>query len=196
VIRAAAKVREALNGGKIEELAGEEFYGEFLVDWTTKNDAPDPITHIAYGWATQVAILDDDGRLVKMVAAHDVGRAINPTLAEGQVEGGIHMGLGHALSEEYVIEGGRPVTETLKSLNIVPPIGMPEVECILVEVPQPEGPYGAKGVGEGPLVPTASAVAGALYRFDGVRRTRLPMKDSAAARLAVPKLAAAGRQRE
>jgi xanthine dehydrogenase molybdenum-binding subunit len=123
-----------------------------------------------------------------------VGRAINPTLAEGQVEGGLHMGLGHALSEEYVVEGGRPVTESLKSLNIIPPSGMPEVEVILVEVPQPEGPYGAKGVGEGPLVPTASAVAGALYRFDGIRRTRLPMKDSAAARFAVPKLAAAGRR--
>jgi xanthine dehydrogenase molybdenum-binding subunit len=106
------------------------------------------------------------------------------------------MGLGHALSEEYVMDAGRPVTETLKSLNIIPPLGMPEVEVILVEVPQPEGPYGAKGVGEGPLVPTASAVAGALYRFDGVRRTRLPMKDSAAAKFAVPKLATAGRRSE
>jgi xanthine dehydrogenase molybdenum-binding subunit len=142
-----------------------------------------------------VAILDDDGRLVKIVAAHDVGRAINPTLVEGQIEGGVHMGLGHALSEEYVVEGGFPRTETLKSLNIIPPAGMPEVECILVEVPQPEGPYGAKGVGEGPLVPTASAVAGALYAFDGIRRNRLPMKDSSAARAAVPRLAAAARQR-
>ncbi|HEY7280265.1 MAG TPA: selenium-dependent xanthine dehydrogenase [Actinomycetota bacterium] len=194
VIRAAAKLKESLNGGKLEELADQEFYGEFLVNWTTKNSDPEPITHIAYGWASQVAILDDEGRLVKMVAAHDVGRAINPTLAEGQVEGGIHMGLGHALSEEYVVEGGRPVTESLKSLNIIPPIGMPEVEVILVEVPQPEGPYGAKGVGEGPLVPTASAVAAALHKFDGVRRTRLPMKDSAAARFAVPKLTAAGRR--
>ncbi len=196
VIRAAKELRDALNGGKLEELAGQEFYGEFLADWTTKNDAPEPITHVAYGWATQVAILDDEGRLVKMVAAHDVGRAINPTLAEGQVEGGIHMGLGHALSEEFVVEGGVPKTDTLKSLNIIPPAGMPEVEVILVEEPQPEGPYGAKGVGEGPLVPTASAVAAALYRFDGVRRTRLPMKDSTAAKFAVPKLAAAGRREE
>jgi xanthine dehydrogenase molybdenum-binding subunit len=71
---------------------------------------------------------------------------------------------------------------------------MPDVECILVEEPQPEGPYGAKGVGEGPLVPTASAVAGALHAFDGVRRTRLPMKDSPAALAAVPRLAAAARK--
>jgi selenium-dependent xanthine dehydrogenase len=196
VIRAAGQLRDALNGGKLEELAGQEFYGEFLADWTTRNDAPEPVTHVAYGWCTQVAILDDEGRLVKMVAAHDVGKAINPTLVEGQIEGAIHMGLGHALSEEFVVEGGVPRTDTLKSLNIIPPAGMPEVECILVEEPQPEGPYGAKGVGEGPLVPTASAVAGALFAFDGVRRNRLPMKDSTAARFAVPKLAAAGRREE
>ncbi len=191
IIEAAAKLKSSLNGGRLEDLAGQEFYGEFVANWTTPNDAPEPVTHIAYAWCTQVAILDDEGRLAKMVAAHDVGRAINPTLIEGQVEGAIHMGLGHALSEEFVVSGGHVVTDTLKSLNIIPPIGMPEIECILVEEHQPEGPYGAKGVGEGPLVPTASAVAGALYAFDGIRRTKLPMKDSVAARLAVPKLASA-----
>src|SRR5207237_4076050 len=87
--------------------------------------------------------------------------------------------------------GAAPVPAALRSLTISPPAGMPEIECILVEEHQPEGPYGAKGVGEGPLVPTASAVAGALYAFDGIRRTRLPMKDSTAARLAVPRLASA-----
>jgi xanthine dehydrogenase molybdenum-binding subunit len=99
------------------------------------------------------------------------------------------MGLGQALSEEYVVRDGVPATTTLKSLNIIPPGGMPAVECVFVEEPQPEGPYGAKGVGEIGLVPTAAAVAGALWRFDGIRRTRLPMKDSPAARAAVPKLA-------
>jgi xanthine dehydrogenase molybdenum-binding subunit len=99
------------------------------------------------------------------------------------------MGLGQALSEEFVVEGCVPVTETLKSLHIIPPTGMPEVECILVEEPQPEGPYGAKGVGEAALVPTAAAVAGALYAFDGIRRRQLPMKDSPAALAAVPHLA-------
>jgi xanthine dehydrogenase molybdenum-binding subunit len=148
----------------------------------------EPVTHLAYAWATQVAILDDEGRIAKVVAAHDVGKAINPTLVEGQIEGAVHMGLGQALSEEFVVEGAVPVTETLKSLHIVPPTGMPTVECILVEEPQPEGPYGAKGVGEAALVPTAAAVAGALHAFDGVRRTRLPMKDSPAARAAVPHL--------
>ena len=134
-------------------------------------------------------ILDDEGRLARVIAAHDVGKAINPTLLEGQIEGGVHMGLGHALTEEFVVQDGHPQTTTLKSLGIIPPSGMPPVECIFIEEPSPQGPYGAKGVGELCLVPTASAVAGALFAFDGVRRTRLPMKDSAAARAALPRLA-------
>ena len=109
-------------------------------------------------------ILDEEGRLAKVIAAHDVGRALNPMLVEGQIEGGVHMGLGQALSEEFVVEGGVPGNETLKSLHIVPPTGMPEVECILVEEPQPEGPYGAKGVGEASMVPTAAAVAARCTR--------------------------------
>ncbi len=163
------------------------------MDWTTqtREDIPDPVTHFAYGWATQVVVLDDEGRLARVIAAHDAGRVLNPTLLEGQIEGGVHMGLGYALSEEFVLEGGVPVTDTLKSLGIIPPSGMPPVECILVEEPQPEGPYGAKGAGEAVLVPTPAAVAGALRAFDGQWRTSLPMRDSAAARAAVPRLARA-----
>jgi xanthine dehydrogenase molybdenum-binding subunit len=185
VIDAARRLKEA---GPLEELSGREFHGEWNVDWTTPNEADEPVTHIAYAWATQVVILDDEGKLEKVIAAHDVGRAINPTLVEGQVEGGVHMGLGQALSEEFVVEGGVPQTTTLKSLHLIPPTGMPEVECVLIEEPQPEGPYGAKGVGEAALVPTAAAVRGALESFDGVHRTQLPMKDSTAAVAAVPHL--------
>jgi selenium-dependent xanthine dehydrogenase len=193
VIDAAAKLRADLAGKDLAELAGREYRGEVRVDWTTPVGAAveNPVTHFAYGWATQVAILADDGHIERFVAAHDVGKVINPTLLEGQIEGAVHMGLGHALSEEYVVRDGTPVTTTLKSLNIIPPTGMPPVECVFVEEPQPEGPYGAKGVGEIGLVPTAAAVAGALRRFDGIARTRLPMKDSPAARAAVPKLARA-----
>ena len=198
IIEAAGKLKAALNGGRLEDLAGQEFYGEIKIDWTHKpGHGPDgAATHFAYGWATQVVILDEEGQMEKVVAAHDVGKVINPTLLEGQIEGAVHMGLGHALSEEFVVEGGIPVTETLKSLNIIPPRGMPEVECIFVEEHQPEGPYGAKGVGEIALVPTASAVAGALHAFDGIRRTSLPMKESPAARAAVPKLTVAGRAKD
>jgi aldehyde oxidoreductase len=191
VIAAAGKLKEALEHAPLDSLAGQEFFGEVLIDWTTKPGAlvPNPITHFAYAWATQVVILDGEGRLERVVAAHDVGKAINPTLLEGQIEGAVHMGLGYGLSEEFVVEGGVPVTATLKSQHIIPSTGMPPVQVILVEVPEPLGPYGAKGAGEIGLVPTAAAVAGALFAFDGVSRTQLPMKDSAAARAAVPKLA-------
>jgi xanthine dehydrogenase molybdenum-binding subunit len=104
------------------------------------------------------------------------------------------MGLGYALSEEFVVTDGEPVSDTLKSLNIIPAAGMPEVDVVIVEEHQPEGPYGAKGAGEAVLVPTAAAVAGALHAFDGVRRRHLPMSDSPAARAAVPKLARAERR--
>ena len=190
VIEAAGRLKEKLNGAGLADLAGQEFYGEVLIDWTTKPGAgtPEPVTHFAYGWATQVVVLDETGRIAKVIAAHDVGKVINPTLLAGQVEGAVHMGLGHALSEEFVVTGGVPGTTTLKSLHIIPPSGMPPVECVFVEEHQPEGPYGAKGIGEIGLVPTASAVAGALHALDGRHRTRLPMKDSPAAVAAVPRL--------
>jgi xanthine dehydrogenase molybdenum-binding subunit len=192
VLRAAETLRAELRGRPLEALAGREFAGEVSVDSTTPlgADDPEPRTHFAYGWATQVVVLDDGGAIERVIAAHDVGRVLNRTLVEGQIEGGIHMGLGQALGEELVVRDGVPVTDTLKSLGMIPAAGMPPVETILVEEAQPEGPLGAKGIGEAVLVPTAPAVAAALYRFDGVRRTRLPMRDSPAARAAIPRLEA------
>ncbi len=196
VVEAARRLLAALGGrppdpAAIAALAGQEFADEVVIDWTTPLGAEgEPVTHFAYGWATQVVILDDDGVIERVIAAHDVGRVLNPTLLAGQVEGGVHMGLGQALTEEFVVEGGVPRTDTLKSLGIIPATAMPPVECIFVEEPQPEGPYGAKGMGEAVLVPTAAAVAGALHSFDGIRRTSLPMHDSAAARAVLPRLAA------
>jgi selenium-dependent xanthine dehydrogenase len=198
IIAAAAKLKAELNGGGLASLAGREFASEVPMPKTTRPELAtkgEP-THFAYGWATQVCILDDQGAIERFVACHDVGKVLNPTLLEGQIEGAVHMGLGQALTEEFVVEGGHVVTDSLKSLGIIPPLGMPPVECLFVEVPQPEGPYGAKGVGEIGLVPTASAVAGALHAFDGVWRTRLPMKDSPAARAALPRLAAAAARGE
>lgn len=190
IIAAAAKLKAALDGRRLVDLAGQEFYGEVVVDWTYKpGHGPDgAATHFGYGWGTQVAILNGDGRVEKVIAAHDVGRVINPTLLEGQIEGAIHMGLGYALSEELVVEGGVPVNDTLKALGIIPASGMPEVECIFIEEPQPEGPYGAKGVGEVGMCGTASAIANALYAYDGIRRTHLPLNDAPAARGFVRKM--------
>jgi xanthine dehydrogenase molybdenum-binding subunit len=192
VLKACGDIRAELasRSCSFDDLAGLEFPAEIVIDWTTPlgADVEEPITHFGYGWATQVVILDDEGRIEKVIAAHDVGKALDPLMLEGQVVGGVHMGLGHTLSEAFEMEGAQVATDTLKSLAIIPAAGMPPVETILVEVHQPEGPYGAKGMGEAVLVPTASAVAGALYAYDGVRRTELPMRDSTAALAAVPKL--------
>jgi len=183
---AAEKLRAALDGGRtLDELAGEVFAADLLTDDTTPPGArvARVKTHTAFGFATQVVILDRDGRVDRVVAAHDVGRAVNPAACEGQIEGSIHMGLGYALTEELRCEDGRPVTAKLRELGILRARDMPaKVEVILVEEPEPEGPFGAKGVGEIGLVPTAGAVAGALAAFDGVRRYTLPMSDSPAAR--------------
>jgi xanthine dehydrogenase molybdenum-binding subunit len=172
-------------GHALGDLIGREYAADVLVDDTTK---PGELaangrvkTHTAFGFATQVCILDENGRIERFIAAHDVGRAINPALCEGQIEGSVHMGLGYALTEDLPCENGWPVTFKLREIGVLRARDMPEIEVVLVEDPEPEGPFGAKGVGEIGLVPTAAAVAGALYAFDGVRRTRLPMKDSPAA---------------
>jgi len=172
--------------GGIEELRGRVYAADVLIDDTT---APGKVetggkikTHTSFGFATQVCVLDEEGRLERVIAAHDVGRAVNPALCEGQIEGSVHMGLGYALTEDLPCEGGWPVTYKLREIGVLRARDMPEVEVILVEDPEPEGPFGAKGVGEIGLVPTAAAVAGALAAFDGVRRYDLPMKDSPAAR--------------
>jgi xanthine dehydrogenase molybdenum-binding subunit len=111
------------------------------------------------------------------VAVHDVGKAINPKLCAGQIEGSVHMGLGYALTEDFPADAlGRPTNMTLRSLGIIRPKDLPEIETVLVECPQPRSPYGVKGVGEIGLVPTAGAVAAALHDADGAWRNRLPMR--------------------
>jgi CO/xanthine dehydrogenase Mo-binding subunit len=133
------------------------------------------VPYQTYAFGAQVAVVDVDPELGtvkvrRIVAAHDVGRAINPTQVEGQIHGGIAQGLGFALMEAYV--PGR--TENLHDY-LIPTVGdMPEIECLLVEDPEPSGPYGAKGVGEPALIPTAPAILGAIHDAVGVRITRLP----------------------
>jgi selenium-dependent xanthine dehydrogenase len=191
VQRACEKLRAELNGNQLADLVGQEFTGEVEFKLTQPMDDPNlKRSHICFGWGVQVVILDDEGKIERVIAANDVGKVMNRNLLEGQMEGAIHMGLGHSLTEEFVVEGGHIKTPTLKSQGIIPAKGMPKVECILIEEHQPEGPYGAKGVGEIGLVPTAGAVAGAVHSFDGKWRTVLPMKDTAAAKAAHPRAVA------
>jgi selenium-dependent xanthine dehydrogenase len=175
----------------LEQLVGREYTGEYVCNFTTRPGTPEavlnPTTHLTFSYSTQLVILGDDGRLERVVAAHDVGRAINPRLCAEQMEGGVHMGLGYALSENFASTNGTPDSLLLRDFGIVRAKDMPQVDVILIEVPDEVGGYGAKGVGEIGCVATAGAVAGALHSFDRVRRFRLPMDDSAAAAPSVPK---------
>jgi xanthine dehydrogenase molybdenum-binding subunit len=161
---------------------GVDHLGEYRVDWTTKLGEPgveNPIIHSTFGYAAQMVVIDrETGKIEHVVAAHDVGRAVNPQLCEGQIEGSVHMGLGYALSEDFPSdpETGFPLNKTLRSLGILRAKDVPKISVQLVESAQPNSPYGIKGVGEIGLVPTAGAVAAALYDFDGVWRSKLPMK--------------------
>jgi aldehyde oxidoreductase len=181
-LMASGSVAEACRAAKADGCrVGIDYPGEFRVDWTNHLGDPGvehPVIHAAFGYAAQVVVADKEtGSIEKVVAAHDVGRAVNPLLCVGQIEGAVHMGLGYALTEDFPTDtDSRPTAMTLRSLNIIRAKDVPEIETILVEVPQPNAPYGVKGVGEIGLVPTAGAVAAALHEVDGEWRTRLPMR--------------------
>jgi xanthine dehydrogenase molybdenum-binding subunit len=165
---------------------GVDYEGEYRVDWTNHIGEPGvehPLIHSTFGYAAQLVVFDrDTGRIERVLAAHDVGRAVNPLLCEGQIEGSVHMGLGYALTEDFPADPATafPTHMTLRSLGILRPKDVPPIDVVLVESPQPGSPYGIKGVGEIGLVPTAGAVAAALHDLDGTWRRRLPMRAEAA----------------
>lgn len=176
--RVALKLKEDLAKYKLNGLEGKEYYEEFVgVTDPMGTNKPNPISHLAYGYATQVVILDDEYKVKKVVAAHDVGRAINPVNVEGQIEGGVLMGLGFALTENPKIESGR-VTSKYGTLGLFRATQTPEIETILIEKNNAELAYGAKGVGEIPLIPTAPAAQAAYYKVDGEFRTTLPLPNT------------------
>ena len=136
---------------------------------------PNPVSHIAYGYATQVCILDEDGRIQEIVAAHDVGKAVNPLSVEGQIEGGVVMSLGFALTERYPLTDCRP-TARFGTLGLFRANQIPKITPIIVEKPGLNVARGAIGIGEITAIPTAPAVADAYYRYDGRLRTSLPLE--------------------
>jgi len=178
-VRAAAlRIKEELDRGKsLASLENREFYGEYVgITDMIGSDKLYPESHVAYGYAAQVAELDEAGKVVKMTAAYDVGRVINRKAAEGQIEGGIVMGLGYALTEDYPLADCVP-TAKYGTLGLFRAAAAPEIETIIVKPDKyAELAYGAKGVGELSSIPTAPAVAHAYTRLDGDRRTSLPLK--------------------
>lgn len=174
--RACEGLKEELKECRLEELEGREYYGEYLAK-TDKmgSNIPNPISHVAYGYATQVCVLDEDGTIKKMVAAHDVGKAVNPISVEGQIEGGVVMSLGFALTEQYELKEGHPVSR-FGTLGLFRADKVPDIEPIIVEKPGITAAYGAIGIGEITSIPTAPAVAGAYYKLTGEFQTVLPLK--------------------
>ena len=173
--RACEKLMEDLKGSSLEALEGRDYVGEYLAK-TDKmgSDVPNPVSHVAYGYATQVCVLNEDGTIKKVVAAHDVGKAVNPISVEGQIEGGVVMSFGYALTEQYEIKDGYPVSR-YGTLGLFKADKTPDVEPIIVEKPGVDVGYGAIGIGEITSIPTAPAVAGAYYKWNGEFQTKLPL---------------------
>ena len=185
--RACAKLKAELDGGKtLAQLTGQEFYGEYLAKTDPLGaDVPNPVSHVAYGYATQMCILDrETGKIKKMVAAHDVGKAVNPLSVEGQIEGGVVMSMGYALTERYPIDENCRPTAKYGMLGLFRANQLPqeEIEAIVVEKPGLDVAGGAIGIGEITSIPTAPAIADAYYRWDGERRFELPLANTPYAR--------------
>ena len=179
----AGSVKNACDVARAANFAkGVDHVGEYRVDWTNKLGEPgvtNPIIHSTFSYAAQMVVIDRTSQKIESVlAVHDVGRIVNPTLCEGQVEGSVHMGLGYAMTEDFPSDPvtAFPTNMTLRSLGILRAKDVPKIEVKLIESAQPNSPYGIKGVGEIGLVPTAGAVATALHDLDGNWRNTLPMR--------------------
>ena len=175
-ILVAEKLKVDLTNTSLAELVGKEYFAKYLVDWTTSHDVDGEIvSHFSYGYAVHLAILNENGKLQSIHAAHDGGRIINPILFEGQVEGGVVMGMGYALSENYPIKEGKLTTDRMSKLGLPKAKNVPDIKVIGVECPDTSGPFGAKGVGEISSIPTPAAIANSYCSFDGKRRYKLPL---------------------
>ena len=165
--------------GDLSKLEGKEYFAEFF-DPTDKlgSDKPNPKSHVAYGFATHVVILDDEGQVKEVYAAHDSGKVVNPTSIQGQIEGGVLMGLGYALTEDFPLKDCVPQAK-YGTLGLMRSNQIPDIHAIYVEKDEllPFA-YGAKGIGEIATIPTAPAVQGAYYAKDHILRTSLPMENT------------------
>ena len=177
-IRACREFMKERNAGKsMKELIGQTFYGEYLAKTDPLGaNVPNPVSHVAYGYATQMCILEPKtGKIERIVAAHDVGRAVNPLSCEGQIEGGVVMSMGFALCERYEIDENCKPVEKYGALGLFRSHEVPQVKAIVVDKPGLKVAGGSIGIGEITSIPTAPAITDAYYRLDGERRFTLPI---------------------
>lgn len=166
-------------GGDLNKLNGRDYYAEYF-EPTDKlgADVPNPKSHVAYGFATHLVVLDDDGKVTKVFAAHDSGKVVNPISIQGQIEGGVLMGLGYALTEDFKLQDCVPKSK-YGTLGLMKSTDIPEIHAIYVEKEELLGvSYGSKGIGEIATIPTAPAAQNAYYKRDGKLRPKLPMDDT------------------
>jgi CO/xanthine dehydrogenase Mo-binding subunit len=176
LLSAADKLKKDMEKNSMEELAGKTYEGEYICDWTTPADSiGEVISHFAYSFAVQLAILNKQGKIKKIKAVHDSGKVVNKKLFEGQIEGGIAMGLGYALGESLPTDKGKIINSKLGKLGLPRSSDIPEIEVVSTEIYDADAPFGAKGVGEIACIPTAPAIAAAYKKFDGKKRTKLPL---------------------
>ena len=178
VRRACEKLTQALNGKTLAELKGQEFYGEYLGKTDPLGaDVPNPVSHVAYGYANQMCVLDrETGRIKHLYGIHDVGKAVNPLSCEGQIEGGMVMSMGYALTERYPFDDDCRPTAKFGTLGLLRADQVPEITAIVVDKPGLPYANGAIGIGEITSTPTAPAIAEAYFQLDGVRRSSLPLQ--------------------
>lgn len=178
--QAAVLLKAELDAGKtLADLEGREFFAEYAPPTDALgSDKKNPVSHVTYGYGVQVVVLDETGKVQKVVAAYDVGTPVNIQAVEGQIEGGIVMGLGFALTEDFRTENGYP-KEKLGTLGLMRSTDAPEMQVILCESKaKNDMAFGAKGCGELAAIPTAPACSHAYYRFDGKFRTSLPLQET------------------
>ncbi|WP_455596356.1 selenium-dependent xanthine dehydrogenase [Cloacibacillus porcorum] len=178
---AAAELSDAMRevGGDLSQLEGREFFAEYFEPTDPLGSKkPYPKSHVAYGFATHVVVLDKDRRVSEVYAAHDSGRVVNPIAIQGQIEGGVLMGLGYSLTENFDLKDCVPQNK-YGTLGLMRANQIPDIEAIYVEKKELlDVAYGAKGIGEISTIPTAPAVAGAYYAVDHIFRTKLPLEDT------------------
>lgn len=179
--RACEKLMEAKGSDKsLKDLIGQEFYGDYLAKTDPLGaDVPNPVSHVAYGYATQVCILNEKtGKIDRMIAAHDVGKAVNPLSCEGQIEGGVVMSIGYAVREKYPIDENCKPVEKYGSIGLFRAHEIPKIDAIVIDKPGLNVACGAIGIGEITSIPTAPAITDAYYRYDGSRRYVLPIDNT------------------